>query len=156
MAEQVAFPDLILPEHHEAAKAIGAVVGSVVVTKEVWIYPELRNMFPASVYMQTENERKVFCTMDETASYPEGLLEGQARKSAVEVGGKVVGGGCDHHRGWGRKLTPKSDCNWRARTLTGFRKLLALVDMDQKLLSVYPTGRSGQSNNFTAVPLRQK
>jgi N-methylhydantoinase A/oxoprolinase/acetone carboxylase beta subunit len=82
--------DLILPEHHEVANAIGAVVGSMVFTKEAWIYPKLRNMFPVGVYVQTENDRKVFRTMKEAASYAEGLLEVQARKSAREVGAKVV------------------------------------------------------------------
>ena len=89
-AAELLHTDLILPEHHEVANAVGAVVGSVVVTKEAWIYPKLRNMFPVGVYVQTELERKVFSKADQAVAYAESLLADEARKAVQAGGAKVI------------------------------------------------------------------
>jgi N-methylhydantoinase A/oxoprolinase/acetone carboxylase beta subunit len=81
--------DLILPEHYEVANAIGAIVGSVVINKEAWIYPKLRNMFPVGYYLQTENERQVFSTSDLAISAAEELLTAQASAEIEKSGAQI-------------------------------------------------------------------
>jgi N-methylhydantoinase A/oxoprolinase/acetone carboxylase beta subunit len=81
--------ELILPQHYEVANAIGAVVGSVIVTKEAWIYPKLRNMYPVGFIVQTNEERKVFPTSDQAITYAENLLLEQADASIHQAGARV-------------------------------------------------------------------
>jgi len=53
---------LILPEHHEVANALGAVAGSVMVVEEVLVYPRLdaSGLEVLGYYVQTSDERKDF------------------------------------------------------------------------------------------------
>lgn len=81
--------ELILPEHFEVANAIGAVVGSVILTKEAWIYPKLRNMFPVGIYVQTEYGREVFATGEEAVAFAERMLEDNIRAQMLAGRNKV-------------------------------------------------------------------
>ena len=53
---------LILPEHHEVANALGAVAGSVMVVEEVLVYPRLdaSGLEVLGYYVQTSEERRDF------------------------------------------------------------------------------------------------
>jgi N-methylhydantoinase A/oxoprolinase/acetone carboxylase beta subunit len=53
---------LILPEHHEVANALGAVAGSVMVVEEVLVYPRLdaSGLEVLGYYVQTSDERRDF------------------------------------------------------------------------------------------------
>jgi N-methylhydantoinase A/oxoprolinase/acetone carboxylase beta subunit len=79
--------DLLLPDHYEVANAVGAVVGSLIVTKEAWIYPKLRNMYPAGYVVQMEDARKVLPTPDEAIAYAESALTEQAKAAVRKAGG---------------------------------------------------------------------
>jgi len=54
--------ELILPEHHAVANAIGAVAGSVMVVEEVLVYPRLdqSGLEVLGYYVQTSEDRKDF------------------------------------------------------------------------------------------------
>ena len=54
--------DLILPEHHEVANAVGAVAGSVMVAEEILIYPRLtkEGLEVIGYYVQTHDELEEF------------------------------------------------------------------------------------------------
>ena len=41
---------------------LGQLWGVCIVTKEAWIYPKLRNMFPVGIYVQTEYGREILAT----------------------------------------------------------------------------------------------
>ena len=81
--------ELVLPQHYEVANAIGAVVGSVIVNKEAWIYPKLRNLFPVGCIVQIKDHRRVFPTCDEAIAYAEELLKEQAQASLEQAGVQV-------------------------------------------------------------------
>ncbi|MGA9532626.1 MAG: hydantoinase/oxoprolinase family protein, partial [Anaerolineales bacterium] len=57
--------ELVLPPHYEVANAVGAVAGSVMVEKEAWILPQLRNLQLAGYYSQVEGERRRFGTLEQ-------------------------------------------------------------------------------------------
>jgi N-methylhydantoinase A/oxoprolinase/acetone carboxylase beta subunit len=69
--------ELVLPPHFEVANAVGAVAGSVMVEKEAWILPQLRNLHLAGYYSQVVGERRRFGTL-------EAALE-SARRSLTEL-----------------------------------------------------------------------
>jgi N-methylhydantoinase A/oxoprolinase/acetone carboxylase beta subunit len=81
--------DLILPEHYEVANAIGAVVGGVIVTKEAWVYPKLRNKFPVGFIVQSEKERKVFQKMDEAIAFANDVLKEVTSEAVRQSGAEV-------------------------------------------------------------------
>lgn len=80
---------LILPQHYEVANAIGAVVGSVIVNKEAWIYPKLRNLYPVGYIAQMGDLRKVFPTSKEAIAYAEEVLKEQAQANLQQAGAEV-------------------------------------------------------------------
>lgn len=54
--------ELILPEHHEVANAMGAIAGSVMVVEEVMVYPRLNEsgLEVLGYYVQTSEDREDF------------------------------------------------------------------------------------------------
>ena len=54
--------ELILPEHYRVANAVGAVVGSIMVTEELIVYPHVaaNGLEPSGYYVQTQEARR-FC-----------------------------------------------------------------------------------------------
>ncbi len=59
---EVLHTDLILPEHHQVANALGAIAGSVMVTEEVLVYPLLSNsgLEVLGYFVQNSDVRQVF------------------------------------------------------------------------------------------------
>ena len=80
---QIFNTDLILPAHYQVANAAGAVAGSVMVTEEILIYPQLSagNVDVIGYYLQARNSR------EEIEDLEDALQEAQktARESALSA-----------------------------------------------------------------------
>lgn len=82
--------ELILPEHHEVANAMGAIAGSVMVVVEVLVYPRVSRsgLEVLGYYVQTSDERKDFEEeeLDEALAYARELARERARGAALRSG----------------------------------------------------------------------
>ena len=85
---EVLHTDLILPDHHEVANAIGAVAGSVMVTEEILIYPRMsKDGFNVlGYYVQVGDGRKLYEGMQEALSYARTAVEERALDAARRAG----------------------------------------------------------------------
>ncbi len=61
--------ELILPAHYAVANAVGAVSGSVVITREALIYPQLVKLNLVGYYVQAGEKRVRFDGLDEARTY---------------------------------------------------------------------------------------
>ncbi|MGD8968527.1 MAG: hydantoinase/oxoprolinase family protein, partial [Anaerolineae bacterium] len=81
---------LILPEHHEVANALGAIAGSVMVVEEVLVYPRLdgSGLEVLGYYVQTSEERKDFDEeeLKQCLGYARNLARERALGAAVRSG----------------------------------------------------------------------
>jgi N-methylhydantoinase A/oxoprolinase/acetone carboxylase beta subunit len=81
---------LILPEHHEVANALGAIAGSVMVVEEVLIYPRLdgSGLEVLGYYVQTSEERKDFGEeeLKQCLAYARDLARERALGAAIRSG----------------------------------------------------------------------
>ena len=80
--------DLILPDHHEVANAVGAVAGSVMVSEELRIYPRLSeaSMEVIGYYVQTNEGRDYFDEVDDALDHARRLSQTRALKAALQAG----------------------------------------------------------------------
>ncbi len=80
--------ELILPEHHEVANAVGAVAGSVMVTEEILVYPQLsRNGLEVlGYYVQTSEERRDYEEVAEALAAARTLAQKRALGAALASG----------------------------------------------------------------------
>lgn len=82
--------DLILPEHHQVANAMGAIAGSVMVVEEVLVYPRISRsgLEVLGYYAQTSEDRKDFEEeeLSEALSYARSLAEERALGAAIRSG----------------------------------------------------------------------
>jgi len=82
--------ELILPEHHAVANALGAVAGSVMVVEEVLVYPTLdkSGLEVIGYYVQTSEDRKNFEEeeLQKCLSYAKDLAHERALTAAVRSG----------------------------------------------------------------------
>jgi N-methylhydantoinase A/oxoprolinase/acetone carboxylase beta subunit len=82
--------ELILPEHHAVANAMGAVAGSVMVVEDVLVYPILdqSGLEVLGYYVQTSEDRKDFEeeALQECLSYAKDLAHERALAAAVRSG----------------------------------------------------------------------
>lgn len=87
---EVFHAELILPEHHEVANALGAVAGSVMVVEEVLVYPKLdgSGLEVLGYYVQTSEERKDFDEedFDQCLAYAKDLARERALGAAIRSG----------------------------------------------------------------------
>ena len=81
---------LILPQHHEVANALGAVAGSVMVVEQVLVYPRLdaSGLEVLGYYVQTSEERKDFDEeeLTECLTYARELAQERALGGAIRSG----------------------------------------------------------------------
>ena len=82
--------DLLLPEHYEVANAIGAVAGNVVVYKDAWVYPKIRNRYPVGYFVQWEEDRRYFTNVDDALEHAERRLREAATDQAKAAGAEFV------------------------------------------------------------------
>ena len=80
--------ELILPEHHEVANAVGAVAGSVMVVEEILVYPRLtrEGLEVIGYYVQTGDELEEFTDLSEALDRARGLSQERAMSAAVQAG----------------------------------------------------------------------
>ncbi len=89
--EQVAkvfHTDLVLPEHHQVANAVGAVAGSVMVTEEILVYPRLsgEGLDVIAYYVQASDERLEFEALEEALAQARRLTHERALGAAIRSG----------------------------------------------------------------------
>ncbi len=80
--------DLILPDHHEVANAVGAVAGSVMVSEELRVYPRLsmESMEVIGFYVQTNEGRDLFDEEEDALEYARQLSQERALGAALRAG----------------------------------------------------------------------
>ncbi|NOZ70734.1 MAG: hydantoinase/oxoprolinase family protein [Chloroflexi bacterium] len=80
--------DLILPRHHEVANAVGAVAGSIMVSEEILIYPQLsaEGLDVIGFYVQTNEGREIYEDADEALRYARSLAQERALGAALRSG----------------------------------------------------------------------
>ncbi len=85
---EVLHTDLILPDHHEVANAVGAVAGSVMVSEELRIYPRLSeaSMEVIGYYVQTNEGREYFEEEEAALDHARRLSRERALTAALRAG----------------------------------------------------------------------
>jgi N-methylhydantoinase A/oxoprolinase/acetone carboxylase beta subunit len=80
--------DLILPEHHEVANALGAIAGTVMVIEEILVYPMLSSsgLEVLGYYVQTSEERQEFEEVDDALAHARLLGRERALGAALRSG----------------------------------------------------------------------
>jgi hypothetical protein len=80
--------ELILPEHHQVANAVGAVAGSVMVEDEILVYPHLSRsgLEVLAYYLQASDERLEFEALDEALVHARKLGRERALGAAIRSG----------------------------------------------------------------------
>ena len=78
--------NLILPEHHEVANAIGAAAGSVMISEEAWVLPRMRGQYVSGYYVRIGAERQYVYDLDEAVE-----IARQAARQRVEAAAQTAG-----------------------------------------------------------------
>jgi N-methylhydantoinase A/oxoprolinase/acetone carboxylase beta subunit len=80
--------DLILPDHHQVANAVGAIAGSVMVEEELLIYPKLSRdgLEVFGYYVQAHDERREFEELDAALAHARDLSRERALGAALRSG----------------------------------------------------------------------
>ena len=99
--------DLILPEHHQVANAVGAIAGSVMVVEELLIYPRLSSagLEVLGYYVQASDGRYEFEELDDALAHARALSRERALGAALRSGAdnpqvvvETLSGGLDTFR----------------------------------------------------------
>jgi N-methylhydantoinase A/oxoprolinase/acetone carboxylase beta subunit len=85
---QALHTELILPDHHQVANAVGAIAGSVMVEEELLIYPKLSRdgLEVFGYYVQTHDERLEFEELDGALAHARALSQERALGAAIRSG----------------------------------------------------------------------
>ncbi|MFN2185157.1 MAG: hydantoinase/oxoprolinase N-terminal domain-containing protein, partial [Anaerolineae bacterium] len=80
--------DLILPDHHQVANAVGAIAGSVMVEEELLIYPKLSRdgLEVFGYYVQAHDERHEFEELEAALAHARDLSRERALGAALRSG----------------------------------------------------------------------
>ncbi len=80
--------DLILPDHHQVANALGAIAGTVMVVEEILIYPLLSSsgLEVLGYYVQTSEERQEFEELNDALACARSLSRERALGAALRSG----------------------------------------------------------------------
>ncbi len=80
--------DLVLPEHHPVANAVGAIAGSVMVTEEILVYPHLSSegLEVVGYYVQSSDQRCELEEADNALAYARALSQERALGAAIRSG----------------------------------------------------------------------
>jgi N-methylhydantoinase A/oxoprolinase/acetone carboxylase beta subunit len=80
--------DLVLPEHHPVANAVGAIAGSVMVTEEILVYPRLsrEGLEVMGYYVQASDERREFEVVSDALAHARALGQERALGAALRSG----------------------------------------------------------------------
>jgi hypothetical protein len=80
--------ELILPDHHEVANAVGAIAGSVMVEEELLVYPKLSRsgLEVFGYYVQASDERHEYEELGEALAQAHALSKERALGAAIRSG----------------------------------------------------------------------
>lgn len=80
--------ELLLPEHHQVANAVGAIAGSVMVEEELLIYPQLSHsgLEVFGYYVQAHDERFEFEELADALAHARSLSQQRALGAALRSG----------------------------------------------------------------------
>ncbi|MBT3315199.1 MAG: hydantoinase/oxoprolinase family protein [Anaerolineae bacterium] len=80
--------DLILPEHYQAANAVGAIAGSVMVEEKILIYPHLTKagLDVIGYYVQASDGRQEFEKLDDALKHARTQTQENALNAALQSG----------------------------------------------------------------------
>jgi N-methylhydantoinase A/oxoprolinase/acetone carboxylase beta subunit len=80
--------DLILPDYHEVANAVGAVAGSVMVSDEILVYPRMsKDGFNIiGYYVQSSDERKMYEAVGDALAFARALIQNRVLDAALRSG----------------------------------------------------------------------
>jgi len=80
--------DLILPDHHQVANAVGAAAGSIMVTEELIVYPRMApdGLEPIGYYVQTKEERLLYEGLEEALQVARKLSRDMSLGAALRSG----------------------------------------------------------------------
>lgn len=78
--------ELILPEHHEVANAIGAAAGSVMITEEAWVLPRLRGQHVSGYHVRVGAERQYIYDLDEALEVARQTVQQRVETGALNAG----------------------------------------------------------------------
>jgi hypothetical protein len=78
--------ELLIPDHFEVANAIGAVAGSVTVTQEAWIYPQMRGRHVGGYFVQAASSRSRFPRLEQARQFAKEQCRQQALAQAQQSG----------------------------------------------------------------------
>jgi N-methylhydantoinase A/oxoprolinase/acetone carboxylase beta subunit len=80
--------ELVLPEYHFVANAVGAIAGTVMVTEEILVYPRLDSsgLEVVGYYVQASDERHEFEAAAEALAHARRLAEERALGAAIRSG----------------------------------------------------------------------
>lgn len=77
---------LVTPEHFGVANALGAVAGGIMVSREAWIFPQLRGLHVIGYYAQAGGERRRFPESEEAVAYAKKAIGEQVVAEAKRAG----------------------------------------------------------------------
>jgi len=85
---EVLHTDLVLPEHHSVANAVGAVAGSVMVSEEILVYPRLSasGLEVTGYYVQTSDSRAEFEELSAAIAHARAIGQERALGAALRSG----------------------------------------------------------------------
>ncbi len=85
---QALHTELLLPEHHPVANALGAIAGTVMVVEEILVYPRLSSsgLEMLGYYVQTSDERVEFQEADDALTHARALSQERALGAALRSG----------------------------------------------------------------------
>ncbi len=85
---QALHTELLLPDHHQVANAVGAVAGSVMVEEELLVYPHLsgEGLDVVGYYVQAGDERFEFEELDDALAHARALSRERALGAALRSG----------------------------------------------------------------------
>jgi N-methylhydantoinase A/oxoprolinase/acetone carboxylase beta subunit len=78
--------ELILPPHYGVANAVGAVAGSVMVSREAWVLPHVRAMEVRGYYVQSGSKQARFARLETALAYARETLGTAVRAEAQAAG----------------------------------------------------------------------
>lgn len=80
--------DLVLPEHHQVANAVGAIAGSVMVAEELLVYPRMSasGLDVVGYYVQTSDGRQEFEEASAALAHARALSQERALGAALRSG----------------------------------------------------------------------
>lgn len=83
---EILHAELILPPHYAVANAVGAVTGSVMVSREAWVTPQVKGRNVVGYMVQAEGQRRRFAWHEDALEFARQALTEQVLAEACAAG----------------------------------------------------------------------